>query len=636
MAAPSPRAASPRVDTTNPAGWSPAHEDSARTTRQRHHFALAGRERLVGAPFGVALLLAVIAIAVAVDDPRELHVPVALALLAAFVLAARVEFQTGAGYAVPTQIVFVPMVFALPAAAVPVVVGLGYVLARVLQSPRPSLGPERLVGEFANAWYAVAPALVITLAHAERPELASWPWYVAALLSQLLLDAVMAYLRSSLAFGTRAAELLPELWFAQRFDLTLAPLGFLAALVSADAMFAWLFVLPLLSLISTFGRERAVLIDKQLELASAYRGTAMLLGEVVEDDDEYTGRHSRGVCLLALAVADHLGLDDRARRDVEFGALLHDVGKVAMPKEIVNKPGPLTDAEWATMRTHTIEGERMLGRVGGLLGHVGLIVRASHERWDGSGYPDGRAGEAIPLAARIVGCVDAFSAMTTDRPYRRARSLTEALTELQDCAGTHFDPAVVAAVLAVIDRSPGEEAAIRAVGGPPEGFDRLALALTRALGRREQDDDGTTSALVAAVADPVVLFGADGRVRAGNAAAEQVIGRGQAGLRTALAPGGDLRLLDEHQRPLAEDAYPWQLALATGRPHAGLIALDRGHGRRTWLCVNSRPLSPSGPRGGARPPVVLCSLADVTDRMQVEEDLRELADRERERTRTAP
>jgi HD-GYP domain-containing protein (c-di-GMP phosphodiesterase class II) len=153
-----------------------------------------------------------------------------------------------------------------------------------------------------------------------------------------------------------------------------------------------------------------------------------------------------------VSVADELGLSSAQRREVEFGALLHDVGKVAIPKEIINKPGPLDDEEWAIMRTHTIEGERMLRQVGGVMADVARVVRASHERWDGGGYPDGLAGEAIPLAARIVACCDAFNAMTTDRSYRRALPLAVAIGELHANTGTQFDPHVVDAVLRVVDR----------------------------------------------------------------------------------------------------------------------------------------------------------------------------------------
>jgi HD-GYP domain-containing protein (c-di-GMP phosphodiesterase class II) len=150
-------------------------------------------------------------------------------------------------------------------------------------------------------------------------------------------------------------------------------------------------------------------------------------------------------------VADRLGLDSRARVRVEFGALLHDVGKIAVPKEIINKPGPLNDEEWAVMRRHTIEGERMLRPIGGLLAEVGGVVRSSHEHYDGSGYPDALAGTEIPIEARIICCCDAFSAMTTDRSYRSAMPLAAALLELQACAGTQFDPEVAAALGVVVD-----------------------------------------------------------------------------------------------------------------------------------------------------------------------------------------
>ena len=143
------------------------------------------------------------------------------------------------------------------------------------------------------------------------------------------------------------------------------------------------------------------------------------------------------------------------RRECELGAMLHDIGKISIPDAIINKPGPLDDAEWALMKTHTVEGQRMLDRVGGLLGSVGLVVRASHERFDGGGYPDGLAGEAIPLASRIVSACDAFNAMTTTRSYRKAMPVAAAVDELHRCSGTQFDPAVVTALVALVDESPG-------------------------------------------------------------------------------------------------------------------------------------------------------------------------------------
>jgi putative nucleotidyltransferase with HDIG domain len=255
-----------------------------------------------------------------------------------------------------------------------------------------------------------------------------------------------------LAHGIRPDAHLRFAAWACSVDLALAPIGLLAATSTGLGSYAFVAVLPLVGLLELFARQRRIGIDHALELGQAYRGTAFLLGDMIEVDDAYTGSHSQQVVELVLAVADELGVDAETRRDAEFGALLHDVGKIHVPNEIVNKRGPLDDAEWAIMRRHTIDGEAMLSRVGGMLARVGGIVRATHEHYDGSGYPDGLAGDAIPLAARIVTCCDAFNAMTTDRSYRKALSLEIAVAELRRVAGTQFDPRVVDAVLAVVER----------------------------------------------------------------------------------------------------------------------------------------------------------------------------------------
>jgi HD-GYP domain-containing protein (c-di-GMP phosphodiesterase class II) len=189
-------------------------------------------------------------------------------------------------------------------------------------------------------------------------------------------------------------------------------------------------------------------------LSKAYRGTALLLGDMIEADDSYTGRHSHDVVSLVLAVCDRMGLDADSRRDAELTALLHDVGKVTIPKSIIQKPGPLTADERSLIDQHTLVGERMLDQVGGLLADVGRLVRSCHEHWDGRGYPDGRAGEDIPLVARVVCACDAWSAMTTDRSYRAALPHDEALAELRRCAGTQFDPRVVDALIDVVGARP--------------------------------------------------------------------------------------------------------------------------------------------------------------------------------------
>src|SRR6266516_31707 len=225
--------------------------------------------------------------------------------------------------------------------------------------------------------------------------------------------------------------------------------GFAASLAGSVWTPAYLLPVPLLLLTRLFAHERSDRVSHALELSAAYRGTALLLGDVVEADDAYTGAHSRNVVDLAVAVADRLGLDARSRHLAELTALLHDVGKIKIPKPIINKDGPLTAEERAIIEMHTIDGEQLLSQVGGLLTEVGQIVRFCHERYDGRGYPDGLAGEEIPIVARIVCCCDAFNAMTTTRSYRAAMSLAEARAEFVLNRGTQFDPDVVDAILAL-------------------------------------------------------------------------------------------------------------------------------------------------------------------------------------------
>jgi HD-GYP domain-containing protein (c-di-GMP phosphodiesterase class II) len=154
-----------------------------------------------------------------------------------------------------------------------------------------------------------------------------------------------------------------------------------------------------------------------------------------------------------------LGLRRDELEELERVAQLHDLGKLAVPDEILSKPGALDEREWEFVRQHTIVGERIL-RASPALRSVAGIVRASHENWDGTGYPDGVAGEEIPLAARIVHACNAFVAMTSDRPYRTALPVEEALDELERCAGTQFDPTVVRVLVArVRDEQEAERAA---------------------------------------------------------------------------------------------------------------------------------------------------------------------------------
>ncbi len=236
-------------------------------------------------------------------------------------------------------------------------------------------------------------------------------------------------------------------------DATIAPLGLVIAAAAVQHQGLILIALsPASDVGSCSPASAASDWTGTLALGTAYRGTALLLGDIVEADDHYTGMHSREVVDLSVGVAEALGLDAIQRRNVEFAALLHDVGKIRVPKEIINKPGQLNAEEWRILRQHTIDGEKMLKQVGGILSSVGRFVRSSHERYDGLGYPDGLAGEEIPIESRIVSACDAFSAMTTDRSYRPALAVDAAVDELRRCSGTQFDPAVVKGLIALVGR----------------------------------------------------------------------------------------------------------------------------------------------------------------------------------------
>ncbi len=433
--------------------------ERARTSFQREGQRMGFAERRAELLVGGAFLCA--AAALVLSYPGHPSLAPLLAALYVLSLAAggHVRIDVGSGFTVPTQVVFVPLLFAVPVALVPLLVALALALGMLPAVLARRVAPSRLLSVPANSWFAVGPAVVLSLAGEPRPSAAPGV-LVLALVAQFACDFVASAVRERLCGGISVGDLAREVREVYLIDLALAPLGLAVALAAVHHDWAVLLIAPLFGLLRFFSRERRARLEQLIELGDAYRGTALVLGDVVEADDAYTGEHCKGVVRLALDVAAELGLDAVARRNVEFGALLHDVGKIAVPKEIINKPGKLDEREWEIIKTHTIEGQRMLERVGGIMREVGQIVRSSHERWDGGGYPDGLRGTAIPLEARIVSACDAFNAMTTTRSYRRAMAPARAAAELSANSGTQFDPRVVDAILELIDRD--EQAA------PPE------------------------------------------------------------------------------------------------------------------------------------------------------------------------
>jgi HD-GYP domain-containing protein (c-di-GMP phosphodiesterase class II) len=419
-------------------------------SRERVASGLSSRERLTHG--ATAFVFVVAAAILALGDRSASHEAWLLAPLfvATVALASRIELEIGSGFASPVELVVIPMLFALPPGQVPAAVGLGLVLGQLPSYLRGRVPSERIVVAIGNASYTLAPAIVFLLFY--DPDAGPGRAAVitaAALCAQFVGDAAISTVREYFAVGVDPRSLIKPLEWIFFVDACLACVGFAASLAGALWTPAYFLALPLLLMTRLFARERTDRLSHALELSAAYRGTAFLLGDVVAADDAYTGAHSREVVRLTVGVSDYLGLDARSRHLAELTALLHDVGKITVPKEIINKAGPLTGEERALVNTHTIEGERLLSQVGGLLTEVGQIVRSCHERYDGLGYPDGLAGEEIPIVARIIFGCDAFNAMTTTRSYRAAMSIADARAELERHRGTQFDPGVVEAILAL-------------------------------------------------------------------------------------------------------------------------------------------------------------------------------------------
>jgi HD-GYP domain-containing protein (c-di-GMP phosphodiesterase class II) len=431
----------------------------ARTRRARR---MPPRERLILGIFALVFLASATAIALLVPNERTVDPIVVIALTVGYALANRVRFESAAGFGTAEQLALVLLIALGPLPYVPLLIA----VARSSALLDGSWHRDRLADRLAELWYCIPPVLVVAAFAPGDPTLDDSWVYALAFASQLAADFLWSLFRALRFDGVPLRELTASWFGSARVDAILAPVGFIVALPAVTNPLVLLTVAPLVWLLRSFAKDREERYSKALELQRAYRGTVMLLSDVVEFEDDYTAQHSRSVVELVNAVADELDIALDDRQELEFAAMLHDVGKIAIPKEILNKPAALTDTEFEVMKTHTIEGQFMLDRVGGLLGRVGEIVRSCHERWDGRGYPDGLSGKEIPLASRIVFACDAYHAMTSDRVYRSALPQAHALHELSVNAGSQFDPRVVTALTRVVqERSPASSPAdeVRAV-----------------------------------------------------------------------------------------------------------------------------------------------------------------------------
>jgi HD-GYP domain-containing protein (c-di-GMP phosphodiesterase class II) len=372
-------------------------------------------------------------------------------LLAA--LTMRAQFEIGTGVASPAALAIVPMLFLAPLHLVPLLVPLAQVISRIPDFVTKRAHVDRWLYSLADGWPILGPVLILGLFASGPPSADNVGIYIAALVSEMLLGFATVVIGDVAIYGVSSMQSMRIAGWAYGIGMILTPVAYMTAVVAVEEPLALATVVPLLWLLTVFSRERKERYAAALELSQTYRGTVMVLSDVVEADDGYTAFHCRSVVELATAVGQEMKLKPNDLQELEIAALLHDVGKIAIPKEILNKPARLTESEFELMKTHTVEGQALLDRIGGRLARVGTIVRSCHERWDGRGYPDGLLGEEIPLPARIVFCCDAYSAMTTNRPYRQAMAREDAVAELRANAGSQFEPRIVDALIRVLDET---------------------------------------------------------------------------------------------------------------------------------------------------------------------------------------
>src|SRR5436305_4774433 len=303
------------------------HQQLLEDTMRRARLGLSERERLAVIVSTAAFILATAALWVA-QPPHGLQLAPAIICTGVPALAALVRFESPFGFTVPTQLAFVPLLFSVPVALVPVATVAALGLARLPDVLRGKLRPSRLIHTIGNAWFAIGPAAVFVISGV-APAKAGPALLLAALGAQFLVDFVFSVLRDAIGRGASLVQQLSEVW-VYAIDAALSGIG-LAVAKNMQSSPAWaLALVPLLGFLAIFARERQQRLQSLLELNSAYRGTALVLGDVVEADDRYTATHSKGVVGLALEVADRLGLSAVQRRNLEFAALLHDVGKIAI------------------------------------------------------------------------------------------------------------------------------------------------------------------------------------------------------------------------------------------------------------------------------------------------------------------
>jgi len=409
----------------------------------------------------MGFLILVVAI---VSLPEDCMGLVIFAALAAIAELANVELLSGSRSRVSvSSVVGIAsiMVFGpLAGALIHMVSGITTIVTTTLGSQRPKAGRVSMLrrGAFNTGMYVTATAVagLVYSGLGGKSGLVNDFSNFAPLLAAATVDVLVNLLILIEVIALQTGKSPAEIWkenFQWAAPIAIVGNCFGGVLALAYEMFTYLglavFMLPILAVSYSFRiyvANSKVYVDKleqmNKDLDEANLGLLETLGAVIDADDVYTFGHSTQVAVYAAGLAAKLGLPTEEQTRIVKAALVHDLGKVAIMDNIIRKKGQLTDEEYTLMKRHPAIGAQIISRMKGLQDLV-TLVRHHHERWDGRGYPDGLAGEEIPLGARILALADALDAMFSDRPYRPTRSYKEVMSEIAQCSGSQFDPMIV-------------------------------------------------------------------------------------------------------------------------------------------------------------------------------------------------
>jgi putative nucleotidyltransferase with HDIG domain len=448
-----------------------AHTAAEASPRSTPRPGIRAFRALSGGVILAALIVSVVTFSVA---PLDTHKLVALGVLGGILLLSDLMAQSVYGqYSSPGS---VPVLAAGAIVGVPAVVLIEAVASLVGDASRKSVNLETFYNSAVYVLAGVAGSSVLFIAADQQ--IAGFELLGAGALAGCIYYVVNVTLAT---LGLAVAQRRPLLTLFRESAAWLAPhhviYGVLAAgIVLAESSLGLLgivvFAMPAAATLVATGQYirateglvedmrttnqtlEALLAENRGLLASLSRGHLQLirgLAQSIDAKDPYTAGHTSRVAQYSVRLANALGLDDATRREIEHGALLHDIGKIGVPDAVLTKPGPLDDEEWAAMRQHPLVACAILDGVD-LSPTVISMVRHHHENLDGTGYPDHLAGDELPVAARIARVADAFDAMTSDRPYRDALTLSAARAELRKNKGTQFCPEIVDAFEELIER----------------------------------------------------------------------------------------------------------------------------------------------------------------------------------------